>query len=450
MLIDTIAEYVVQERTRLLSGDVVHHTKRALIDWFAALLPGGVLAPSTNLERALREDIGHGGALLYPSGKCATLRTAALMNGTASHVVEFDDIFRDGIIHPGSPVIAAALAAAQHAGRGGDMLLRAVVAGYEVSTRIAIAVNPAHYKFWHTTGTVGTIGAAAAVGLVLDLDREKMAHALATSATMAAGLQQAFRSDAMSKPLHAGRAAEGGALAALAAAEGVTGASDILEGPAGFGEAMSRNCDWSKVIDGLGERYNITRMTFKNHGCCGHTFAAVDAILTLRDCYHPDVSKIRRIRVATYKTALEVTGASSPSTAFEAKFSTPYCVSSALVHGSLRLDAFERERLQEAQVRELMTRVELSVDPALDAAFPGRRAAKVAIEMIDGTSIEHLQPTRKGDPDDPLSDADLEHKFLELAGSVIGEASARRLLSELWRMESRSDALIVSARQVAV
>jgi 2-methylcitrate dehydratase PrpD len=432
MLIDTIASYAAKERTAPLKTEVVHHAKRALIDWFSALIPGGVLPPTTLLEKALDEDIGRGGAILYPSGRNATLRTAALINGTASHVVEFDDIFRDGIVHPGSPVIAAALAAAQHRNVSGELLLRAIIAGYEIATRIGVTVNPAHYQFWHTTGTVGTIGGAAAVGVVFGLIPEQMAHALTTSTTMAAGLQQAFRSDAMSKPLHAGHAAEAGALAAMAAAEGFTGAVDVLEGEFGFGNAMSRNCDWSKAVDGLGERYNITQITVKNHGCCGHSFAAIDGVLALRERYRPDPANIRRIRIATYKTATEVTGIATPETAFEAKFSMPYCVSTALFHGSVRLDAFAPDRLNEPRVRDLMRCVELNVDPALDAAFPSQRAAKVTIEMGDGSLFEVFQPTRKGDPDDPLTDAQLEDKFMELVSGIAGETAARQLLAELW------------------
>jgi 2-methylcitrate dehydratase PrpD len=447
MLMRTLADYAAWQQTAALPREVIHYAKRVVIDWFAALIPGGILAPSTMLERALAEDIGRGGAILYPSGKRATLRTAALINGTASHVVEFDDIFRDGVLHPGSPVIAAALAAAQNAGVDGETLLRAIIAGYEISTRIGVTVNPAHYKFWHTTGTVGTIGAAAAVGMIMRLDSEKMAHALATSMTMAAGLQQAFRSDAMSKPLHAGHAAEAGALAAMSAAAGVTGALDILEGEFGFGNAMSRNCDWSKAQDGLGERYNITQMTVKNHGCCGHTFAAIDGILALREGHHLEPAKIRRIRVATYKTAIEVTGNFHPVTAFEAKFSIPYAISTALVHGSVRLDAFEPDRLNDRTIRDLMERIELTVDSELDAAFPAQRAARVAVEMMDGVVYEHYQPTRKGDPDQPLTDAELDSKFMELAGGVIGEASARRLLRELWSLDQLRSIFVSLSQQ---
>ncbi|MBZ5600936.1 MAG: MmgE/PrpD family protein [Acidobacteriia bacterium] len=447
MLLPLIAEYAEREQRAPLPHEVWHHAKRAVIDWFAALIPGGALEPTTMLERALAGDVGRGKSILYPSGRRATLRTAALINGTASHIVEFDDIFRDGIIHPGSPVIAAALAAAQDREIGGEPLLRAIVTGYEISTRIAMAVNPAHYKFWHTTGTVGTMGAAAAVASMLGLDREKIAHAIATSVTMAAGLQQAFRSDAMSKPLHAGHAAEAGALAALAAAEGFTGALDILEGEAGFGSAMSRGVDWSKATAGLGERYNITQMTFKNHGCCGHTFAAIDAALALRG--RVEVENISRIRVATYKTAIDVTGNATPATAFEAKFSIPYTIATALVHGSVRLNAFEPSRLADSKVRDLMRRVELRVDPELDSKFPGQRAARVTIEMNNGRGFEHFQPTRKGDPDQPLSDAELNEKFLELAGGVIGVEEARGLLDELWRIDGMPRVAFLTAGRSA-
>lgn len=200
LLVD-MADYAERERRARLSADVIHHAKRAVIDCFAALLAGGNDPPATLLARAFGDSIGHGKALLYPSGRKAPLRLAALINATAAHTAEFDDIFRDAIYHPGAPTIPAALAAAQSRGADGMAFLRAVVVGYEISTRIGLALGRPHYRYWHTTATVGTFGSAAAVATLLGLDRMQFAHALATAATMAAGLQQAFRSEAMSKPL---------------------------------------------------------------------------------------------------------------------------------------------------------------------------------------------------------------------------------------------------------
>jgi len=436
MLQRALGQYAVDERTSVLPDGVVHAAKRAIIDWFAALLPGGQLPPATSLADALAEDMGRGDAVLFPSRLRTTARTAALINGTAAHLVEFDDIFRDAIYHPGAPVIAASLATAQAANADGDTLLRAVIVGYEISTRIAVALSPAHYTYWHTTGTVGTFGAAAAAGTVLGLSAGEMAHALATSATFAAGLQQAFRSDAMSKPLHAGRAAEAGVLAATLAAHGVTGAADMLEGERGFGQAMSGACDWSKALDGLRSRYNITAMTIKNHGCCGHTFAAIDGALALRARESLTPKEIEHVEVETYQTALDVTGNFESATEFEAKFSLPFVVSSALVHGSVRLDAFTHERLADRCVRHLMRHFELRVDPWIEAQFPRRRAARVVVQATGGRRFEFFQPTRKGDPDLPLTDAELDDKYLELTVPVVGRERADRLLETLRSLES--------------
>src|SRR3972149_4674065 len=185
MLVHQFAEYAVKEQTSKLPADVIHHAKRAVIDWYASLLPGSRVAPATLLEQALAEELDHGNARLA-SGRRATLRAAALINGAASHSVEFDDIYRDAGYHPGSPVIPAAPAAAQAHGASGDTFLRGVIVGYEISTRIGEAGMPSPYRFWHTTGTVGSFGAAAAAATVLGLNREQFMHAVATVGTFAA------------------------------------------------------------------------------------------------------------------------------------------------------------------------------------------------------------------------------------------------------------------------
>ena len=434
-VVERFAQFADRLRAGPLPAPVVHHAKRAVVDWHAALFPGAVIAPATLLERVLADELDRGGATLA-LGRRATARAGALINGTAAHAIEFDDIFRDAIYHPGAPTIAAALALAQDRKASGLEFLRAVVAGYEISTRIGAALGRSHYRHWHTTGTVGSFGSAAAAAMLLGLDRAQFAHALATVATFAAGLQQAFRMDSMSKPLHSGRAAEAGLLAALAAREGVTGSLDVIDGEAGLGRAMSDGPDWKHACEGLGEVFNISAMTFKNHGCCGHTFAAIDGALALMARAGRPAADISRVRVATYKAALDVAGNREASSPAHAKFSLPYVVAHALAHGSVRLDAFSPERLADPQLRSLMGRVEIAVDPEIDAAFPGKRAARVDIEWKDGAADSWLQPTRKGDPDAPLTDEDLEGKLQELAVPVIGAARAGALSRKLWTLEA--------------
>lgn len=438
MLVEQFAEYAIRERTSKLSAEVLHHAKRAVIDWYASWLPGSLVTPATLLEQAFAEDLDHGGARLA-SGRRATLRAAALINGAASHSVEFDDIYRDAGYHPGSPIISAALAAAQASGATGEQFLRGVIVGYEISTRIGEAVMPSHYKYWHVTGTVGSFGAAAAVAFILGCDRRQFAHALATVGTLAAGLQQAYRSQAMSKPMHTGHAAEVGAMAAMAAARGVTGVFDILEGEVGFGAAMSDGPDWAKATRGLGEHYNIVVMTFKNHGCCGHTFAPIDGALHLQKTHGLDWRDIKRIKIASYKAGTDIVNNSAPEGDYQAKFSAQYVTAHALVHGSVRLVAFSPERLLDPDVRALLAKIEVVSDAELSKNYPLQRAAHVEIELNDGRLLKHFQPTRKGDPEMPLTDDELNAKYLELAAPVVGDAVARQLLDALWSLEKQKD-----------
>ena len=414
-VVERCAAWAEAFRAQPIPPEVLHHARRALIDWHAALLPGSVVAPATMLKKAFAEEFERG----YP-------RALALINGTAAHTVEVDDIYRDGIYHPGAPTIAAALSL-----KPGNPL-RAIVVGYEISTRIGAAMGRPHYRYWHNTGTIGCFGACAAAAEVLNLPKGQFAHALATVATFSAGLQQAFRMDSMSKPLHAGHAAEAGVTAALAAREGVIGSLDVMEGEAGFGRAMGDGPDWDKALATFGREFHVTRMTFKNHACCGHTFAAIDGALALKSRMGIQAEDIDKVDVGTYRAGVEVAHYENPTTPAEGRFSLKYVVATALTHGSVRLAAFQPERISERKTRELMQKISVGVDAALDATFPRQRAARVAIESR-GRREEWLQPTRKGDPDAPLSDAELEEKYLELASPVVGAQRARSLLSELWK-----------------
>src|SRR5215510_178640 len=362
MLLREIADYAVREQTSRLAPEVIHHAKRAVVDWHAGAFPGSRIAPATLLEEALAEDLDRGRARLA-SGRRATLRVAALING----------------------------AAAQDRGASGETFLRGVIVGYEVSTRIAEAVMPAHYRYWHVTGTAGTFGAAAAAATILGCDRDEFAHAVATAGTFAAGLQQAFQSESMSKPLHVAHAAESGTLAALAARRGVIGGLDILEGRFGFGNAMGQDADWSKATRELGRDYHITRITFKAHCCCAHSFAAIDGALHLQRQHGFAAADVRRVAVATYEAGVNLVGNHRAASDLEARFSLPYVVAHALVHGSVRLEAFGAERLRDPAVRDLMQRVTVVADPELSRNFPRQRAAKVEIETADGRALSHFQ-----------------------------------------------------------
>lgn len=446
----TLAEHAASWRSRKLPEEVAHHARRALIDWFAALLPGLAKPPATLLAAAMAAERGPGRSICYVDGQPSPLRHAALLNATASHTVEFDDIFRDAGYHPGCPTIAPALAAVQQQGGSMEDLLRAITAGYEVSCRIGMAVQPSHYKNWHTTGTVGTFGAAVATAVALGCDADRIAHAIATAATFAGGLQQAFLSDSMSKPLHPGHAADVGALAAIGAAAGVTGALDALHGPKGFAAATSEDTGkWDRALADLDSRVCITEMTFKNHGCCGHIFASLDAVRDLQKEHGFTAADVTRIHVGGYGPTKSICDRPSITTEQEARFSVQFTMGALLVLGGVRIAAFESANLVNPAIRAIMPKVTVALDPELADAYPAKRAAKVWLDLADGRQLYRYQPTRKGDPDAPLSDAELSEKFRELCAPVIGAPAAAAMLDTLWHGSAVPGALPRRLHQAA-
>jgi 2-methylcitrate dehydratase PrpD len=225
-------------------------------------------------------------------------------------------------------------------------------------------------------------------------------------------------------------------LAAQLAARGMRTSLDVLDGDAGLGRAMSNGPDWQQAGATLGTDFHITRLTFKNHVGCGHTFAAIDGALALQQQHGFTHADIQAVQLGVYQPTLDIAPHVQPQTADQARFSLHYMVASALVHGSVRLSAFEPERLNDPATRLLMQRISKALDPEVDAAFPGRRAARVRITLRDGRVLTHLQPDRKGDPELPLTDGDLDGKLLELASPVIGEPAARTLLARIWALAS--------------
>jgi 2-methylcitrate dehydratase PrpD len=431
--VETFARFAMGFAQAPLPPEVAHHAQRAVIDWYASIYPGLNTPAVQVLTHTLADNLDRGTAQLV-LGRAATPRAAALIQGTAAHAAEVDDSFRDAMYHPGAATIAAALAAAQSVGASGPEFLRAVVLGYEISTRMGVIMGRPHYQYWHNTGTMGSFGAAAAAASLLKLDEVAFANALAIAATFTAGLQQAFRSEAMAKPLHAGRAAEAGVLAAQLAAGGIRSSLDVLEGESGLGQAMSQGPDWSQVGATLGTDFHIIRLTFKNHIGCGHTFAAIDGALALQQEHGFGHADIERVQLGVYQPTLDIAPHVDPQNADQARFSLHYMVATALVHGSVRLSAFEPDRLNDPHTRALMQRIDKALDPEVEAAFPGRRGARVTITLRDGRQLNLLQPDRKGDPELPLSDADLEGKLMELATPVIGENAARALLARIWQL----------------
>ncbi|MEZ2221572.1 MmgE/PrpD family protein [Rhizobium sp. RCC_161_2] len=427
-----LAAQAASWKSALVGDNTRQAVRHAILDWFATTLAGRQQRPARLLLDVFQDQSTASGAICYIDNSRKPPRTAALLNATSSHIVEFDDIFRDGGYHPGSPTISAALALAQYHDLSLDDLHRAIIGGYEVGCRISLAIQPSHYEYWHTTSTVGTIGAAVACALLLDCDVEVIAHAISLATSFAGGHQQNLSDVGMAKALHAGHAAEAGMLAAFAAARGMTGSVEALHGRSGFAAATSNSCgDWAAALEGLGKWTPIERITVKNHGCCGHIFPSIDGLRVLRAQAGFNNADISSIHVSGYGATKRMCDRSKPETAQEARFSVQYCLAADLLLGNVRLRAFDDDALANKEIRALMQVIAVEEDATLSDLYPRQRMARIKVTLRDGRVFERLQETRKGDPEDPLGSVEIAAKFDELAGSVLSGAAATDLKQAL-------------------
>jgi 2-methylcitrate dehydratase PrpD len=419
-------------RTRPIDAETARSVRFALLDWLGTTVAGAQQPPATDIARALAPFRGNGKALSIVDGFVGSPRHAALVNGTASHVVEFDDIFRDGGYHPGSPTIAAALAIAQQQAASLDELHRAIVAGYEVGCRIALAVQPSHYRFWHTTATVGAIGAAVSAALLLDGDEAAIAQAMAIATSFASGHQENLQGSGTVKALHAGHAAEAGLLAAYAARAGVSASLSSLDSATGFAASMSGSTgDWATATGGLGEWTPINLMTTKYHGCCGHIFPALDGLAQMRAEHGFDAADVASIHVDGYEATKAMCDRMVVNSARDARFSVQYCLAALMTMGKVRLEAFFEAALQDSAIRQLMPRITVATSPAAVEVYPRRRMADVSVVLNDGRRFKVSRTTRKGDPEDPLSETEMLDKFRELAGTGMAQDAVARLAQQV-------------------
>ena len=415
-----LADAAASWRERPIPATLEWDARRAVLDWFASTLPGCVEGPSVALAGILAAGRGQGAAVSYVDGGRGDARHAAFLNGTASHTAEFDDIFRDGGYHPGSPTIAAALAVAQQQRCSLEQFHRSVIAGYEVGCRIALALQPSHYRNWHITSTVGTIGAAVSTAMLHRASAEQVAHAIAIATSFAGGHQENLQGRGETKALHCGHAAEAGVLAGRAAIAGVTGSLDSLHAPNGYAAATSDSTgNWTDALAGLGAWTPISRMTIKNHGCCGHIFPTLDGLGVLQATHGFGPADIETIAVKGYRATVSICDRLDVQTPRDARFSLQYCASALLHLGKVRLAAFAPDALARPDIRSLMPLISVTEDAEIAAAYPSRRMARISVALTDGRTFEHFQQTRKGDPDNPLTDAELFDKFDELAAAAL-------------------------------
>jgi 2-methylcitrate dehydratase PrpD len=339
----------------------------------------------------------------------------------------------------------ALLALAEKQKASGADLILAISAGYEVGIRVALAAGPSHYHYWHTTATCGTFGAAAGSAKLLGLGEEPFVWALGSAGTQAAGLWEFLTEGAMSKQLHPGKAAMNGLLAALLAQRGFSGAVRILEGEKGFFRATSEDFDAGRCLRGLGREFAAERNSLKYYASCGHTHSAIDAVLQATQGRPMGAEAIGQVHISVYQAALDLLGEVEPTSPFAAKFNLPFCVATALQYGHVNVGDFHAGRLQDPDLLQIMDRVRVVADPALTSAYPAKWPARAQIHTRDGRCLEGANDHPKGDPENPLDEAEVIEKFRGLTDGLISPAAADRILGRVLRLEEAADASVLLA-----
>jgi 2-methylcitrate dehydratase PrpD len=434
----TLSAFLSSIRYEDLPQAVVARTEELFLDWFASALAGKGARPVAVID-------GFAAAMGPRDGVAENLLTrqrtspffAALVNAAASHFVEQDDLHNSSVLHPGTVVFPAVLAAAQDTGATGKELIAASVAGYECGVRVGEFLGRSHYKVFHTTGTAGKLAAAAGVAHILKLDADKMQHALGSAGTMAAGLWEFLRDAADSKQLHTAKAAADGLMAAYIARDGFTGAREIFEGKQGMAAGMSSDADARWLTDGLGTRWATAETSFKFHASCRHTHPAADALLALMQQHRLKADDIVKVTAHVHQGALDVLGpVTDPQSVHQSKFSMGFVLALIATLGRAALADFTEQSVNNKELRNFHDRVSMVLDPDIDAAYPRRWIGRVAVQTRDGRTLECRVETPKGDPGNTLSRAELEDKALRLAGHS-GAASAAEMkpvIARIWRL----------------
>ncbi len=375
-----------------------------------------------------------GASTLVGVGAARSAPMAALANGAAAHAFELDDVHEEAISHPGAVVVPAALALAEETGASGRDLLEAVVIGYEAMGRAGIAVGPASHMLrgFHPTSMSGVFGAAAAAGRLLGFDGARLNHAFGLAASMASGTMEFAASGGMAKRLHAGRAAEGGLLAALLAARGLEGAEDGLAGRYGFCRVFTEQPQVDLLTAGLGSRWMIDEITTKPYAACSDIHPMIQAAMELRENHRLDPEQVVWIEAEGPTKAAVQNNLDGTTSVMAAQYSAQFNIAAALLADPREPATYAPERIADPRLAAMQARVR-SVAPApeFDATYAWKMGGRVRIGLADGRVLEREVHGQLGSMHDPLDSRQVDDKFSRLVDAAGDRAVAAGLLATL-------------------
>jgi len=420
---EAISKFIVETSFDHLPPQVLAMAKRSLLDWIAVTL-GAATEPAAKILIDFIEEIdGKKQASILGHGLKTTMLNAALVNGATSHILDYDDAHSVTRNHTSAPLVPALLAVAEHKGLNGRDLLAAYIVGFDVSTRIGLALGKRYYEDgWHATSILGRFGAAAAVSRLLGLSTLQVMNALGLAATQAAGIRSVFGT--MGKPFHAGKAAMDGMMSAMLAGRDFTGPIGILDDDSEFVRIFSAEYDSGKIGKDLGKEYYILTNTFKMHAACLLLHPGIDGLLALKKEYGLNPEDIESIELEVAPLCLSVTDNPTIVNATEGKFSLYFCAAQALVGGKVGSGDFTDAAVNDPAIRELMQKVRVKTNSSMKET-----ETNVVVQSSSWKRYTEHVAAFRGDPDNPLSYKDIEEKFRGLNAGFFTEERMQAIVT---------------------
>ncbi len=438
-----LAKRIIGIRYEELPSGAIRQAKRAILDTLGVALAGSAEPAVTLLRKVLGEESTAANSVVFGSQQRTGSLDAALINGTAAHALDFDDVSDAMGGHPSAPVLAALLALADCINAEGKQVLNAFVAGFETEVHIAKAVNFHHYKKgWHPTATLGIFGASAACSRLLELDEPKIATALSLSASMAAGLKSNFGT--MTKPLHVGNSARAGLLSALLASEGFSAAPDAFEHKQGFLNVFNGEGTYEegKIFAHWANPLEIVDpgVVVKQYPCCASTHSAIDTLIAVARDNDLAPDQVARIEVWIHGRRLEHTNRPDPQTPMAARFSLQYCLARALMHKNVVLEHFEGQAFLDPRAHAIMQRVKAAPYSIEQFGPDNDYGAEIKLTLRDGQIYsDKLDESLGASARNPLPSGTLETKFENCASKILRSEQIRELRNAVKHLDNLSN-----------
>lgn len=441
LLSGRLADFVLKTNYEDIPEKVLGKAKHCFVDCLGCMLAGAKEPVAGIIVNYVETMGGNPDASVIGHNLKTSVYNAAMANGVLGHALDYDDMSASLIGHPSTVVLPAVLAMGEYRKISGRQALEAFILGIEVSCAIGRGANPQHYQNgWHPTISIGVFGATAAAGKILGLPVEILIHAFGIAGSESSGLRENFGT--MTKPLHAGRAAAKGVLAAMLASKSFTGTGNIFEGEAGFFKAMAGNYDLEKIHKSLGNPYEVESpgLSIKPYPACGAAFNGIDAMLALTKENKIAPENVKKIECGSVPIAKDVLIYPLPKTGLEGKFSMPFCLALALTEGKVALDHFTDQKVSDPVIVKLMGKTTLYVDPELaKIGYRGTFNTIVKICLNDGREYVKRLDHSKGSPENPLSETELFDKYADCAGRLLSEEKVSRSVKILKDIQQSAD-----------